>query len=313
MTMMNMAEALNNDSLTKEQKDRLRLVARIKDFGEKALGLKKTRNYQTVYLNSGQHPIYCVSASPKDRLERITWWFPVVGDMPYLGFFELKKAKAEKNNLVKKNLDVTIGTANAYSTLGWFRDPVTLNLIKGSIVDLVETILHEMTHATLYVKGQGEFNEGLAVLVGKMGSLLFLESTFGHSHPFTIEVKKSIEDERIFSSFLNSLLEKLEHLYNAPISYQDKLGGREKIFSAFLDDFSILKGTLQTRRFTGFGRMELNNAYLLSIGLYHRHFHSFEAILKEKGGSIRETLAFFRGLSKKEGDILENARKWLNG
>jgi len=303
---------LNNDSLTAEQKGRLRLVARIKDFGEKELGLKKTQNYQTVYLKSGQRPIYCVSASPKDRLDRITWWFPVVGDMPYLGFFDLKSARAEKEILVKKDLDVTLGMADAYSTLGWFRDPVTLNLIEGSTVDLVETILHEMTHATLYVKGQGEFNEGLAVLVGKVGSLLFLENTYGHSHPLTIEARKSIEDERIFSSFLTSPLEKLERLYNSPISYQDKLGGREKIFAASLDDFSLLKTRLQTRRFIGFGSVELNNAYLLSIGLYHRDFHTFEAVLKEKGGSIRETLVFFRDLSKKEGDVLESARKWLN-
>ena len=75
-------EALKDESLKPEHKDHLKLVAEIKDFGEKELGLKKTQNYQTVFLKSRQSPIYTVSASPKDRLISITWWFPIVGEMP---------------------------------------------------------------------------------------------------------------------------------------------------------------------------------------------------------------------------------------
>ncbi|MBW1707290.1 MAG: aminopeptidase [Deltaproteobacteria bacterium] len=305
-------DALKKDSLGYEQKERLRLVIGIKEFGEKELGLKKTENYETVYLESSKRPIYVVSASPRDRLARITWWFPVVGDMPYLGFFDLDKAKAEKGDLIKKDLDVILGMAEAYSTLGWFKDPVTLNLVEGSTVDLVETILHEMTHTTLYVKGQGEFNEGLAVLVGKVGAYLFLDRTYGPSHSFTVEAKKSIEDERIFCPFLNPLLKRLERLYDSQISYQEKLVQREKIFAASMEDFSRLKGKLQTDRFTRFGRGGMNNAYLMSVGLYHRNFHLFESVLKKKGNSIRDTVAFFKGLSEKEGDILGRARKWVN-
>jgi len=125
-------EALEADSLTLEEKNRLRLVARVKAFGEKELGLSKTENYETVYLSSARNPIYTVSASPKDRLSRITWWFPVVGRMPYLGFFDMEKAKAEKEKLEKKDLDVILSAAEAYSTLGWFQDPVTLNILEGS-------------------------------------------------------------------------------------------------------------------------------------------------------------------------------------
>ncbi|MBW1912842.1 MAG: aminopeptidase [Deltaproteobacteria bacterium] len=304
-------KALKNDSLRPEQKDLLRLVARIKNFGEKELGLKKTQNYQTVYLKSDQSPIFTVSASPKDRLTRITWWFPVVGKMPYLGFFDLERARAEKKRLIKKDLDVVISKGDAYSTLGWFKDPVTLNLLEGTTVDLVETILHEMTHTTLYVKGEGEFNEGLAVLVGMVGASLFLERTCGPSHPLTIEAQKSIEDELLFSSFLTSLFEKLERLYNSPVSFQEKLAGREAIFSRSLEGFGRLKSRLQTERFIHFGSRKLNNASLMSIGLYHRHFHLFETVLKEKGNSIKKTLLFFHDLSKEKGDILEKAKGWL--
>jgi predicted aminopeptidase len=309
---MRVEDAIQGDSLSPEQKDRLRLVARIKDFGEKELGLKKTKNYQKVYLKSHHPPIYTVSAAPKDRLIRTTWWFPVIGNMPYLGFFDLESAQAEKGRLLKKNLDVTMGVADAYSTLGWFKDPVTLNLIEGSTVDLVDTILHEMTHTTLYAKGQGEFNEGIAVLVGKVGALLFLERNYGPAHPFTIKAKESIEDERIFSSFLASLLNRLEHVYDSPLPYQQKLTAREEIFLASLEEFNKLKDTLQTGRFTYFGRTGLNNAYLLSVGLYHRHYHLFEAVLRQNGNSFRKTLAVFRTLAREKGDLLEKTRIWLN-
>ena len=305
-------QALKEDSLEPEQKDRLRLVAQIKAFGEKELGLKETKNYQTVYLKSRQRPIYSVSASPKDRLSRVTWWFPVVGSMPYLGFFDQERADAEKEKLLKKDLDVMVALADAYSTLGWFKDPVTLNLLEGSTADLVDTILHEMTHTTLYVKGQGEFNEGLATLVGRVGAILFLENTYGPLHPLSLEAKKTLEDERLFSSFLASLLQELENLYDSPISYQEKLTEREKIFARSQKEFAQLKSQLKTHRFTPFEHAKLNNAYLMAIGLYHRHFNLFETVLKKKDGSIRETLSFFEEMSGKQVDMLKETRDSLD-
>jgi len=302
---------LKTDSLNVGERDRLRLVARIKDFGEKELGLKKTENYQTINLKSIQNPIHTVSASPKDRLERMTWWFPVVGRVPYLGFFDPGRAQEEKKRLTQKGLDVVMGKAEAYSTLGWFNDPLTMNMIEGSTVDLVETILHEMTHTTFYLKGQGEFNEGIANLVGKMGAVLFVRRTYGPSHPFTIEAKQTIEDERLFSSYLSHLLDELGQMYNSTLSYQAKLVEREKIFSNALKKFAHIKKKLQTSRFLHFDSADLNNAYLLSIGLYHQHFHLFEAIYKLKENSIQDLITFFREMAKKNDDVLNTAKNWL--
>ncbi len=298
-------EALKTDSLDPRHKERLRLVAQVKAYGEDELGLKETENYQTVYLKSRQPPIYVVAASPKDRLVRKTWWFPVAGRMPSLGFFDKERANAEKEKLLKKDLDVIMGVADAYSTLGWFQDPVTLNLLEGSTVDLLETILHEMTHTTIYLKDEADFNEGLAVLVGKVGTIQFLEKTFGSSDPLTMEAQRNLEDERLFCSFLASLLQQLEQLYASPVSYEEKLTQREEVFERSLMRFGGIKSQLQTDRFTHFGSAKMNNAYLLSIGLYHRHFHLFESILKENGSSIKETISFLRQFTKEEGDIFK--------
>jgi len=306
-------DALNDKSLSPDEQERLRLVARIKAFGEKVLGLKETDNYETVYLSSSQHPVYTVSASPKDRLCRKTWWFPFVGDIPYLGFFDLEKAKAERDRLAAQDMDVFIGVADAYSTLGWFKDPVTLNLIQGSTPDLAEIILHEMTHTTLYLKGQSAFNEGLAVLIGKVGAFLFFEQVFGPTHPFTWQAKASIEDERVFSRFLDSLMDELERLYGSTLSYGEKVTRREEIFTRSLETFKELANSFKTDRFVRFGQRPLNNATILAAGLYHRRFHLFEAVLEKKGGSVREMLLVFKDLNKENKDLLEATEAWLQG
>jgi len=303
-----MEDGLQDATLSDQKKDRLRLVPHIKAFGERTLGLKETKNYEKIYLASSRPPVYVISACPKDRLAPVTWWFPIVGRMPYLGFFDLETARAEKDKLLAKDLDVSLGAAEAYSTLGWFRDPVTLNMIDDSTLDLVETILHEMTHTTLYVKGQGLFNESVAMLVGKIGALLFLEDFYGPGHPLTLEARDSIEDERLFASYIDALLEKLDSLYRTPIPFQTKLKQREKIFSETLDEFRRLRPKLKTDRFTGFGLVPLNNAYLLTIGLYHRHFHLFEELFLEKGHDLKKTLVFLENLAANEGDMIEKMR-----
>jgi len=304
-------EALDDPSLTPTQKERLFLVSQIKEFGENELGLKKTSSYETICMGTDRPPVYTVAAAPKDKLALRTWWFPVVGKMPYLGFFDIASAREEKQRLLQADLDVILGRAEAFSTLGWFRDPLTLNLIDGSEVDLVEIILHEMTHTTLYVKGQGEFNEGLAQVVGKWGAFLFFEKYRGPSAAMTAEAKASIEDERFFSLFLDSVLEELDRLYESALPLEEKLRRREEIFSRCLESFQSLKGALKTQRFVRFDQTPLNNAYLMAVSLYHRRFPLFETALARNGHCVREMLLFFRALSEQKGNMLELARKKL--
>jgi predicted aminopeptidase len=298
-------DALKSDLIGSDQKERLRLVAAIKEFGETELGLKKTRNYQNVYLKPDQPIIYIISASPKDRLAVVSWWFPIIGDMPYLGFFDLGKAKKEKERLVRKGLDVNIGTAEAYSTLGWFKDPVTVNLLKKSTVELTEIILHEMTHTTLYLKGQSEFNENLANLVGKVGAILFMRKTYGDTHPFTIEAENILADQRLFCSFITSLLEMLKFLYNSDISYEEKLAEREMIFKRSLKEFADIQTGFKTDRYIGFGESGLNNAYLMSIGLYNRDFRLFEKLLIGHENSVKNMLGHLHEIADEKKDMLE--------
>lgn len=304
-------DALKLDSLSESLKGQLSLVKKVKAFGETELGLKETANYGTVNLDPNRGRIYALSASYKDRLVPVTWWFPVIGSLPYIGFFDLESARGEQRKLLELDLDTVIGRVEAYSTLGWFKDPLTLNLIENSTVDLVETILHEMTHATFYLKGQGEFNEGLATLVGKKGAFLFAKETYGPAHPLTLEAQKSIEDEQVFSSFLCPLLSDLDQLYDSSLTYQEKLKEREKVFALSLERFKSLSGKFQTGRFVRFGQGPLNNAVLVSLAVYHGHYPLFERALQQSGDSIPTLLRMMRTMSREEKDMMIVIQEWL--
>ena len=305
------AAALEDHELTDAEKEKLRLVLRVKAFGERELGLQPTDNYETVYLGTERNPVYTVTAAHRTRLERITWWFPVVGRMPYLGYFDEKKAEAKKRELEKDGLDTVVWPAEAYSTLGWFQDPVHRNLLKKETVEIVETILHEMTHATLYAKGQPEFNETLASLVGKQGGLAFLERTAGSDSSEARKGRAVLRDQRRFSRFLDGLLNELSRLYNGPLSDERKLVLREALFSEAMDRFETLRDRLETDRFVAFGAGGLNNAYLMAAALYHRHYTLFESVLESQGGSLRKALGVFQQVSRQHGDLILRTRECL--
>ena len=305
-------DALKSDSLGENLKAHLSLVKKAKRFGETELGLKETANYSTVNLDPNQGRFYALSAAYKDRLAPVTWWFPVIGNLPYIGFFDLESARAEQRKLIEMDLDTVLGRVDAYSTLGWFKDPLTLSLIESSTVDLVETVLHEMTHSTLYLKGQGEFNEGLATLVGKQGSYLFMKETFGPDHPLTLEAQKSIEEERVFSSFLIPLLKELNQVYDSSLAYQEKLREREKIFALALERLRSLGSRSETPRFARLAQGPLNNAVLVSLAVYHGHYPLFERALKQSGDSIPKMLGTLRTISREGENMMVSMRAWLD-
>ncbi len=141
----------------------------------------------------------------------------------------------------------------------------------------------------------------------------FSEQTFGSSHPATLEAQDSIADEVLFSTFLVSLLAELDALYrDEQIPYGLKLSEREKVFVRHLEKFDGVKELMKTRRFANFGQPGLNNAYLMSVALYHRNYSLFETVLDQRGNSIKDLLLFFRNLSEEKGNLIDKTREWLS-
>ncbi len=117
-------DLLADPSVPDATKLKLMFVREVKSFGEHELGLTRSANYESFYDTKGRPITYIVSACRKDRFEPHLWWFPIVGDVPYKGFFSKEDARAEALDLEKQGFDVAVGTAAAYSTLGYFPDPV---------------------------------------------------------------------------------------------------------------------------------------------------------------------------------------------
>jgi predicted aminopeptidase len=298
--------------LDKTQLQRAQLIQEVRDFAETDLGLKKTDNYSTIYPKPLKNPIWNISAAPKDKLKPVTWWFPIVGNLPYLGYFDHDRAEAERLKLEKEGNDVVLRRVAAYSTLGWFSDPITMNMLKWQPTLLVEIIIHELTHATLYVKGQSAFNEGLAQFIGVEGAVLFLNKTQGPDSPDARLAAGVAHDERIFSHFLDGLYSRLEKLYNSSVSFDEKLVKREEIYDLEVARFQVLAKQFQTTEFKNFGSNPINNALLISYGLYHRNFDLFRRVYEHKDKSIKKMLDFFIQLSKENhADLLEATRSWL--
>jgi predicted aminopeptidase len=166
-------DVLKDPKIKPEIKRKLRLAQKAEQFAEQELGLKPTDNYESYVELNRPYVVYAVNASYKNRLEGYTWHFPIIGDVPYKGFFSLEDAKEEEKLLLKKNLDTYLRGVTAYSTLGWFDDPILSSMMSYSDHYLVETIIHETVHATIYIKDNADFNEQLASFLGAKGAEKF--------------------------------------------------------------------------------------------------------------------------------------------
>ncbi len=162
--------------LTSEEVRKLSLIQAVQKFAIEKIGLKASQNYTTYvkFPDNRLYLVYVVSACEKYKLEPYSWSFLFVGKMPYKGFFELTDAKDLAKDLEKEDLDVYVRGSIAFSTLGWFSDPVYSTMLRLDDLSLIETIFHEMTHDTVYLKGQGEFNESLANFVGVEATLAYI-------------------------------------------------------------------------------------------------------------------------------------------
>jgi predicted aminopeptidase len=164
---------LARPDLAPDLRERLELVLSVRRFADESLGLHVGESYETYADVEGAIGVWVVSAARRDRLEAYTWWFPIVGSVPYKGFFARADADAAAKALEADGFDVQIRPASAFSTLGWFADPLLSTTVRAEPVTLAETVFHEIFHATLYLPGEAPFNESAATFVGNRAAIAF--------------------------------------------------------------------------------------------------------------------------------------------
>lgn len=207
------AEYLESPAFPDSLKQKLRLIDEVRQFAIDSLGLKDTRNYKTLYDQKGEEIMWVVMASEPFQLKAKEWTFPVIGSVPYKGFFDREKAVHLKDELEKEGWDVNIRNPGGWSTLGWFTDPILSEMLDRSEGDLANLIIHEMSHATIFVKDSIDFNENLATFIGDRGAEQFLRSVYGRESKEYITYMNEDRDYAMFTDHMLRGAGKLDSLY----------------------------------------------------------------------------------------------------
>lgn len=265
-------EYLSSPTFPDSLKKKLELINEVRQFAIDSLGLKDTRNYKTLFDQKGEEVMWVVMASEPYRLKAKEWKFPVIGSVPYKGFFDRGKAIRLKDELEQEGWDVNIRNPGGWSTLGWFTDPILTGMLDRGEGDLANLIIHEMSHATIFVKDSIDFNENLATFIGDRGAERFLLSVYG---PDSKEYITYMNEDRDYVMFTDHMLrgaEKLDSLYqsigeNTPVSAKARLKK---------DLIQRIVNTLDTLSFAGnsfkpsqrFQDKLPNNAYFMNFMRY---------------------------------------------
>ncbi len=214
----------------------LAAVPRIKRFAVERLLLESNDNYTGYYATSSRGITFVVTASRKNELKSYTWWFPIIGSVPYKGYFQEEDALALEKEFKSRGFDTWMFAAPAYSSLGWFKDPITSPMLRRGHYNLAATLFHEMTHATLYIDGDGDFNEQLASFVEQQGVSQYLLEYDILSDEEQEERKISRRKRLKFGRVVREYIPKLEKLYRSSNPLETILREREIIFSKLTKD-----------------------------------------------------------------------------
>lgn len=289
---------LADPSFPDSLKQRLRFIDEVREYAIDSLGLKDTENYKTMYDQKGKEIMWVVMACRPFALEPKEWEFPIVGTVPYKGFFDEKRANDLKEQLEKEGWDVIVRNPGGWSTLGWFTDPILSKMLNRSEGDLANLIIHEMSHATIFVKDSIDFNENLATFIGDRGTEKFLIDRFGE---ISLQYRTYIEEDRDYLKYVDHMLRGARHLDSLYKSMDTNMNDNEKReqkkqaiahIVETLDTLSLALATKPSERFQG--RLP-NNAYFMNF----RQYQEKQNVFWEEWRSFPTLRAYITYLSEK--------------
>jgi predicted aminopeptidase len=305
-------EVLASGDLPAEEAAKLQLVVDARRFAIDHMDLNGEDAYVTFYDTHGRPLAFNVSAARREALQAKTWTFPIIGQVPYLGFFDREWAEDYAAELMGGGWDVWMYELDAYSTLGLLPNPVRSPMLRRDEISLAEVIIHELLHNTVWRRNDTTFNESLATYVGRAGSIDFLADHFGADAPIVTQARQRFEDVDRVEAFLSELYAELATFYDQPISSQEKIEGREAIFAAarqhFADD--VLPTLHDSARYETLSNLPTNNAWVLARHRYSLDLDVFAAVHAATGESWPATIAVYQ-LATYADDPMQYLRDWL--
>lgn len=296
------ASVIADSTVPQAVRQRLRLVLAARDFGADTIGLAAGESFTTYSRLDSDTLVMVLSASPRDELRAYRWWFPVVGWVPYKGFFELRDARAEAARLEERGYDTYLRPASAFSTLGWFNDPIVSSTLRQDSLDLVDTVIHELLHNGFYAPGQAVFNESFANFVGARGAQWFYRAR-GDSGAVA-ELERRWHDERLLGAFWTRVYDTLDSAFAAhpgtdPAAHAARLAVRDSVYAAMRAELITEVGPqLQSYDRRALSRMQLGNAILLARRIYRTDLDLFEEVYEREGHDLRRAIARITELAR---------------
>ncbi len=267
---------------------KLRLIKEIKSFATGKLGLKDAGNYERFYDQQGKPMLVVLTGCEPYNLKAKEWKFPFLGTVTYKGFFDFDEAKIERRKLIKDGFDTSLDEVSAWSTLGWFKDPVFSGMLSRQVGQTADVIIHEMTHATIYIRNDVEFNENLANFIGDKGALLFLESKFGKESEEYIDFNKINSDDELFGQYMVNACGRLDSLYKATMMLPDSIRKemKRKLIANIVVNIDFLPLQLKNRYHRIVTSVNLpNNSYFMGYKRYEAKRSIFDSEFLEKSNS----------------------------
>ncbi len=272
-------EALKSDSFPDSLKGKLKAISEIKSFAQDELGMAESSNYTTIYDQQGKDLLWIVTACPEFELKAYEWSFPLFGTFPYKGFFDLNKAFQEEKRIKEMGFDTNIRSVSGWSTLGWFNDPILSRMLEKSEGDLANTIIHELTHAEVFIKDEVDLNENLATFVGDYGALKYLESKYGIDNSIYINYQNELEEEKKITEYVMEGAKALDSLYD---SFDQNIDTAilSNLKQEFIVQWVVDIDTLKFKSYRGFRSRALNklpnNTFFMSYLRYNSMQNTFE-------------------------------------
>jgi predicted aminopeptidase len=277
---------INDERTDARLKNRLAAARQIRTFAVHDLGLPDNKSYRNYTALKRPFVLWNVVAAPELSLKPIQWCFPIAGCVSYRGYYSKEDAVAYARELRAEGNDVQIGGVPAYSTLGWFNDPLISTFINYPDAELARLIFHELSHQVVYVAGDSQFNESFASAVEEAGVERWLAG-FGNDAMRANYARYQARKEQ-FLALLLKCRKTLEEAYASDKPKAEKRAIKARTFQQLQDDYQQLKASWGG--YAGYDRFfaePLSNAHLAAIATYTDFVPAFRALLAREGSFPR--------------------------
>jgi len=299
---------LDDPATSTELAAHLQAAGQVKLFAQNTLDLPANGSYSSYVEVDGEAIVWNVIATEEFSLQAKQWCFPVAGCVPYRGYFKQHKAEAFSTQLRNKGMDVFVSPAAAYSSLGWFNDPLLSTMFSTSEIRLAAYLFHELAHQRLYIKGDGIFNEGYASFVEETGVRAWVKFNQRQDELQQWQQLKNVS--RDFTDMVAVARKELTDLYKSEQTVNDKRRLKAEILDSLLRSYEqlIVEKWQGKRYYSSWFESPVNNAKLALYNTYEGSHCAFQELLDRANGNLRE----FHRLAEQKSRLKNDQRKaWL--